>query len=499
MQTFISKYGLAAHLALLAVTPLFLSPFCKPATIAVSLLWMSASAILWLLMEPSRRSGERLHEARLRVRESLLTDPLLWLFALIVVYTGICAFNGGIARTYDFEAGKWILEPAGWPILPGHAGEAGLMPFATTVALLVLLQGCRQALGKSARIALTTMIALFTGVAAIVFVIASRMDHQGVILLSGATRSAADATWSWAPALFSEPSVVSPFYISSVGNAFGLGLLASVVSAAGLFECKWNRLLLLFSFAIGSCALGLFYFATPMVLVFYLALAMVTVLLCTLYLVLALRTAQAMRFVMTILISGVVPFLFIVCVAPEAMTAAHASVFTGSYSFGDLLMPSDFWTVRENLSRFAASFWKDASWQGLGVGSFELRYWLVGEPEWLAATGGASSKLVTTGPLNGWWMLLAERGIAGLLTFLVPVAFMLFTFVHRLIGSIGRHAFLPLCGLGLMALGATVFTAFFDCSFLRPDTILPAGCFLALAASSFPVPRKRTADDDEIV
>ena len=47
MQKLISKYGLAAHLALLAVTPLFLSPFCAEATIAVAMMWMSAVGALW--------------------------------------------------------------------------------------------------------------------------------------------------------------------------------------------------------------------------------------------------------------------------------------------------------------------------------------------------------------------------------------------------------------------------------------------------------------------
>lgn len=76
MQTLITKYGLAAHLALLTVAPLFLFPFCGEGTITVVMLWLSGLAFIWILMEPSVLAGEVLHDARNRVSANMFRDPL---------------------------------------------------------------------------------------------------------------------------------------------------------------------------------------------------------------------------------------------------------------------------------------------------------------------------------------------------------------------------------------------------------------------------------------
>lgn len=94
---------------MLAVTPLFLSPFCTASALAGVLLWMSLCAWIWLLMEPSRRNDERLHEARVRVRRAIVRDPLFWLFVLLTVFAGLRALNGGIVRAFDTTAHKWYL------------------------------------------------------------------------------------------------------------------------------------------------------------------------------------------------------------------------------------------------------------------------------------------------------------------------------------------------------------------------------------------------------
>ena len=67
MHQFLAKYGLAAHLALLAVAPLFLFPFSAESSVAVTLLWLTLLAVVWCFLVPSVRGGERLYDARLRV------------------------------------------------------------------------------------------------------------------------------------------------------------------------------------------------------------------------------------------------------------------------------------------------------------------------------------------------------------------------------------------------------------------------------------------------
>ena len=89
MQKLISKYGLAAHLALLAVAPLFLFPFLPGESVATVELWLSGFTLVWLLMEPSRRNEEMLHDARMRVAGDIARDPLFW--ALLGAVHGLSA------------------------------------------------------------------------------------------------------------------------------------------------------------------------------------------------------------------------------------------------------------------------------------------------------------------------------------------------------------------------------------------------------------------------
>ena len=87
MQKAIAKYGLAAHLAILAVAPLFLFPFFGEDTIAVVLLWLSLPAAVWTFMQPSVRRGEMLHDARDRVSSEVFRDPFFWVMLVVVVFT----------------------------------------------------------------------------------------------------------------------------------------------------------------------------------------------------------------------------------------------------------------------------------------------------------------------------------------------------------------------------------------------------------------------------
>ena len=97
MQKFIAKYGLAAHLAILAVAPLLRLPFCGERVVAAVLLWLSLLTGLWMLLGPSVRGGERLHDARHRVAFALLSDPLSWVLLGGIVFSGFRALNTGIA------------------------------------------------------------------------------------------------------------------------------------------------------------------------------------------------------------------------------------------------------------------------------------------------------------------------------------------------------------------------------------------------------------------
>ena len=173
MQKAISKYGLAAHLALLAVAPLFLFPFCGAVWTARVLLWLSFLAFVWTLVEPSRRQGEMLHDARLRVFLSVFRDPLFWFSLFLSLVAFVRWLNGGVAMAYDAENAVWSLHAPALAFLPGSVSGSGYLPFAATLAATVLMQGCRHALGRSARGAFLFIASFLAGVASVSAIVAA--------------------------------------------------------------------------------------------------------------------------------------------------------------------------------------------------------------------------------------------------------------------------------------------------------------------------------------
>ena len=439
------------------------------------MMWMSAVGALWLLLEPSRRSDEMLHEARIRVSGALVRDPLLWIFLGLVVFAGLRALNGGIVRIYDPGLGKWLVDGPSCSFWPGGVDGSRLMPFSTVLALAVAIEGCRVALGKSARIAFAATVSIAAAAAAIAAVVACGFGCESALRAAGLEAG----SWSL--------TASSDRLISSTGCAYGVCVLAGVVALAGLFECKWNKFLLLFAVGLGGAEAGLFFFSSPAELLLFTVLALLFVIGSAVYLGLTLRSADVFKFIAMILISLLVPVMLAVCIAPSDMVQAHGAFVMNMADFPGNLFPEGFWERRSALSGFAADFWREAPWKGTGIGAFPIRLWLAG-----ASVSGVSSHST----LNGWWALLSERGLLGALALTVPLGFMCYSLVRRAILAFGRHVFLPLVALGVVGLLATAAAGFVETSMLRADLMLVVGAFFALAASSFPVPRRKTVEED---
>ena len=112
-----------------------------------------------------------------------------------------------------------------------------------------------------------------------------------------------------------------------------------------------------------------------------------------------------------------------------------------------------------------------------------------------------------TGALNGWMQMLAERGILGVVFFVAPLLFLLWTYVmraFRAVGDIlsrsrrsfGALVFHPVCTLGPVAVIAVALCGFYDHSFWRAETVMLVAAIFAMAGSAFPAPKKR--DDDTL-
>ena len=444
MQRFISKYALAAHLALAAVAPLPLMRYFDCSLAATSMLWLSGFAFVWTLLSPSVFPGERMNDARRRFLRSMFSDPLVWVIMLFVLIAGVRALNGGIKMAYDAEAMVWSIAPASFPLLPGTVDGCGYLPFATSVLVAVLLIACRHALGKAARMAFCFASSAFAGVFALV-----------ELLNAGGSASLA-------------------------ALAYGIYLLTGTVALAGAFELRWNRIMLLFLFSIGTNAAGLFAFSTPLAIVAFLAAELVVVGYVFFYTHKTLRQAAEFKLLVVFGLSVAVGVFAALSLIPEAvLNSKVASILEWK------LFEENFFEVRNVLSGIAFRSWKEHPWLGSGLASFPLdvRFFAT-DDDWLLLVSERSEAL------NGYWHLLAERGIVGAALLVLPLILL---FAHFAIAMVrGIMAFRlphPSAFIGILSLAAVVAATFFDVSFLRPEIMVAAAFALAVSTKSFPKER----------
>ena len=478
MQKAISKYGLAAHLALLAVAPLFLFPFCGDAWTARAVIWLSLLAAGWTVLEPSRRADETLHDARFRVASSIALDPLFWFSLVLVLIAAVRWLNGGIGMVYDAETSIWSLSEARVPFLPGGTEDSGYLPFAAALGVAVLMQAGRHALGKSARVCFLFVAALLAGIAAIVAGLACVFENP--VALHYAACSTVDATYP--------------------GVAFGICFMGSMVAIAGAFERKWNRAMPLLAIAVGGTAVGLYLFSPDIVIVVNVACAVVVAACALAYAHRRIGGLVVPKCLAFMLVAAIPPVLFVMGVVPEGIKAQKLSLLFGEEAAR--LFPDGFFELRSALSEIAEKVWKENPWLGTGLGTFgfDIRFNAT-EADWAVF---ASNQ---TGALNGWMQMLAERGIVGVVFFVAPVLFLLWTYVLRAFyavsdilskshRSFGALVFHPVCALGPVAIAAVAACGFYDHSFWRSEIMMLVAAMFAMAGSAFPAPKK--ADDDTL-
>lgn len=460
MQRFLSKYGVAAHLAFLAVSPLFLFPYLTAGSVAAVVLWLSVFAAIWIVMEPSRRTGEMLHDARSRVAAGFFKDPFLWGMLIVLVAVAVRWANSGIGLAYDAERSAWSISSPAALFLPGSVDGAGYPQFTTCVAILVLALGCRHSLGKSARVSFLLTSSALAGLATISAIVAAFFGHEGAALATTC------------------PTVTSSF----AGTCFGLYFLAGVASLAGLYECGWGRLLPLAMLAVGGTAAGLYFFApTPVVMVFLAAGLLMLIAACV-HSAFRHDMKTAFKCVAAILIALPIPVLCALALAPQGMNESRLAFIEGGT---DALFATGFFESRTALVRMAKGAFATHPWIGSGLGSFPLDIRFNATPsDWAIIAQGQDN------PQSGWWLLAAERGIFGAILLAIPLLILLFSIVHRLCISLRAHAasstFLPGAGLAVVAFLTVVAEMFFDGSALRPECLMAVSSFLALGALAFP-------------
>ena len=455
VQKLIAKYGLAAHLAILAVAPLFLFPFCATGTVAWVLVWLALPAALWTILEPSLRGGEHLHDARRRVVKAVSRDPLFWASLVLVVFTGLRALNGGISLSYNAEASVWLISSPTFPILPGVVGSAGDLSFAVALACVVLLQACRHSLGRSARMAFLLLASFLSGLAAIIALVALHEGASGALALLPSDGGAAR---------------------SFIALAFGLHLIGGLVVLIAIAEYRWRISFFLLLLAIGGNAAGLFAFAPAYLSA---AFAVAGILMLAYALAYSFRAFSSSDGFKLMVIGGIaltLGGLLVVATLPKAVMDERLAAFVNLTFF-----PERFWEIRGVLSAVAFKSWISHIWIGTGIDSFPLDFrFAAQDADWVALPRGA------TATANGWWLLLAERGLVGAVFFVLPFGFLLVTYGRRLVGGVMARALPhPACLIAPVALVLFVATGFVDCSPLRAEVLMAMCAYLAVSAAAF--------------
>jgi hypothetical protein len=442
VQKFITKYGLAAHLALAAMAPLCLSRFFGDETVAYTMLWISASALGWMFMAPSIFRNEHLKDARKRVLRSVFTDFLTWVMVLITVVAGVRALNGGIRMVYDAEEMVWSISSATFPLLPGIVDGCGLLPFAATVLATVLVVACRHALGKAGRLAFCFMSSSLAGALGVAELL---LGHwQGV---------------------------------NVSGIAYGVYLLMGTVALSGAFEFQWNRSMLFFVLAIGGNAAGLLGFAEPLHIVSFLAGELILLGYVFYYTHAILRRAAEFKLLVVFGLSLAVGLFIALSLIPEQLVSAKLDAIISWKLF-----PENFFELRSVLSEIALRSWKVHPWLGSGMGSFPLDVkFFATEADWLVLVSERSAAM------NGYWHLLAERGIVGVAFLGLPLVFLIgYYFIALVRGVMAFRLPHPAAFSGVLVFAAVLVDAFFGVNFLRCEVLAAIAFALAVSTKSFP-------------
>ena len=457
MQKFFTKYATAAHLALVAVAPLVLLPVMSAERTATVVLWLSAFAMVWMLVQPSCLRGESASTSSRRVLRSIVRDPLFWFSLFAIGFAVIRMLNCGVGSAYNAETRMWSLKTAAIDFLPACVKDAGLLPCVTVASMAVVVQGCAHSLGRSARASFLLVASTIAGINAL------------ALYLSALGGSATAASWL-------NVSTLSPRYL---GVAHGVWLLASVALLFEVAEQGWLKAELAVFVAIVGNASGLFLYSPLPEVVAFAAALLLLVIAAVPMLRGEIHGAAPLRCALMIVCGVLVPTIFSLLAPPDSPLAAKSADIVALKPFAD-----DFLKVRDAVSAIGLKVWKSSPWLGTGLGSFslDLRFTAT-EADWAVISPLQSASL------NGWWQLLMERGVVGTVVLAGFVVLTALPFVRKGIATRCCFPWRPVHIVGFVSLLALVAVTFTGVSFFESEVLLAALPLLAISASA--VPSKR--------
>jgi hypothetical protein len=271
------------------------------------------------------------------------------------------------------------------------------------------------------------------------------------------------------------------------GTAFALVLPVSIACGIEAEERGLTKARLLFAFAVAGNAVAAFVFLPILLAAVYLLISVVVAAV-SLALCKNRAGAAACARAASMLAFGIVGAVSAVMV-PSYKDIVQEKVRGFDIEKAFTLELAD---RNEALQRVSVAMWKDFQWGGVGVGAFKLQapFYVVKE-DWQVLPPRPEQSS------NGYFTLIAERGIVGSLFWLVGIGFLLFFWVVRLVESLKWHrtqeegrawmfCIPSVVWAGLSVLLAGLADAWFSSGF--PLTALPVcvASAMTLAAASFP-------------
>ena len=402
-QRIVTKFGLAAHLAMLAAIPCALTPFVPEQWLGDVTLWLALIAAIWVLLSPSIRVGEGVTQARLRVLGEILHDPVTWFFIVAGVVFWIAKANGAVELFYDAETTQWIVKKPPVEELPSSTPGAGYLPLAVTVSLGVCVEGICHALGRQARTWCILAASFIAGIGGFALV---TLVFQGIAPFEGAAlRDFGDA----------------PF----LGSMFIPWLFAAIAGGSQAEAEGWGASRLVYAVAVGGNVAAVAFLLPPVESAIILAVAAVFLLWSLFYSSRASGKggAAARMLVMTVL--GVLLAAFsMMLFAPDELRAAKSDqIFAAAPErepIEDTFDDEEDPTSDEVFARIARQMWLQSPWCGVGIGAYKVQL-----PFFAEDTDWRILPVKAQWPQNSYWGILAERGITGCAILGAGLAFLL--------------------------------------------------------------------------
>lgn len=396
MQTLLTKYWLAVHVALLLFASWIGLSSPRGSTL-VFLLWLSLLALEALALLPTVRTGENLADARQRVLRSLAQDPFFYLGLSMVGF--VCAqwLNSGCPLVYLTDADVWqrSLPPLAWApfSVEGKDAQACVSGFAACfVGGLVL----RNSVGKAGKRYLLQAASAVSGCVACLMV---WQACQGIEPYAG---------------MAANPGACA------MGSFFGFWLVLGMGGYVEALARKQRGSEMLFVTGFLFNLAGMLFFAAPLSLVLYGSAALLLFVYWMAYLRQAVPKAVQLKlfFVMLVVVAAVV--LSVSYIFPDNPVIAKLKVLA------DI---GPYWTglseTREVRTDAALNIWKEHVWVGVGANGF---FHFVGT----VVEGKAWALIKNDQALvhNDCLQYLCEYGVlgtsllgAGVVTLLVPVCY----------------------------------------------------------------------------